>query len=67
MGCARGLDEGFRRGAGPFIHFLRPEDVGGDAPTVLQNAFSTAPMIVQPITEFTPSITVSAGFRIEKA
>ena len=32
-----------------------------------QNAFSTAPMMVQPTTLFTPSMIVSAGFRIAKA
>ena len=32
-----------------------------------QNAFSTAPMIAQPTTLFTPSISVSMGFRIAKA
>ena len=40
-------------------------DVSIKAP--LQNAFSTAPMIVQPTMLFTPSISVSIGFRIPKA
>lgn len=39
----------------------------GDAPTTRQKAFSTMPMIVQPTTLLTPSITVKDGFRIAKA
>jgi hypothetical protein len=55
-----------------------PESVKAGNPTVAgvgwairpppsQNAFSTTPMIVHPTTLFTPSITVSDGFRIAKA
>ena len=51
---ARGVDEGSRRGMGPLIFSA-------------QNSARMNPMMPQPTTEFTPSITVNAGLRVAKA